>query len=267
MLPQILCSHLVSLGHNEFVYQHCIEHSNIVRMLEYVLFDSEMQKTVLLDCTTLGRWVPCQCERSLTHWGRATHICVSKLPIIDSDNGLSPGWRQAITWTNGGILLTGPLGTNLSEILSKIHTFSFKKMHLKTLSAKWRPFCLGLNVLNCNPVISVEHVSLSNFTQMLLFLSLTYGIKMKLKWLLFAEFGVLHVTYFFCHLLHYVESCWNMLFKEMWHTDGAVGSAVAITRLILGLCPANERRHYKVTPSLIGWAQTYNQPCIMLWLR
>ena len=31
--------------------------------------------------------------------------------------------------------------------------------------------------------------------------------------------------------------------------------------LILGLCPANERRRYKVTPSLIGWAQTWNQPC------
>ena len=28
--------------------------------------------------------------------------------------------------------------------------------------------------------------------------------------------------------------------------------------LILGLRPTNERRRYKVTPSLIGWAQTYN---------
>ena len=27
-------------------------------------------------------------------------------------------------------------------------------------------------------------------------------------------------------------------------------------RLILGLRQANERRRYKVTPSLIGWAQT-----------
>ena len=26
----------------------------------------------------------------LTHWGRETHICVSKLTIIGSDNGLSP---------------------------------------------------------------------------------------------------------------------------------------------------------------------------------
>ena len=32
----------------------------------------------------------------LTHWGRVTHICVSKLSILGSDNGLSPGRRQAI---------------------------------------------------------------------------------------------------------------------------------------------------------------------------
>ena len=88
-----------------------------------------------------------QCDNCwpLTHWGRVTHICVSKLPTIGSDNGLSPGRRQAIIWTNAGILLFGPLGSNFSEI--EIDTFSFKKMHLKLSSAKWRPFCLGLNVL------------------------------------------------------------------------------------------------------------------------
>ena len=83
----------------------------------------------------------------LTHWGGVTHICVSKLTIIASDNGSSPDWRQAIIWTNAGILLIGPLGTNFSEILIAILTFSFKKMHLKVSSAKRRPFCLGLNVL------------------------------------------------------------------------------------------------------------------------
>ena len=36
------------------------------------------------------------------------------------------------------------------------------------------------------------------------------------------------------------------------------------TRLLLGLRPANERRRYKVTPCLIGWAQTNNQPCIYM---
>ena len=83
----------------------------------------------------------------LTHWGRVTHICVSKLTIIGSNNGLSPTRCQAIICTNAGILSIGPLGTNFSEILIEIHTFSFKKMHLKMSSAKWRPFCLGLNVL------------------------------------------------------------------------------------------------------------------------
>ena len=83
----------------------------------------------------------------LTHWGRVTHICVSKPTIIDSDNGLSPGRRQAIIWTNAGILLIWPLGTNFSEILIEIDIFLFKKMHLKVSSEKLRPFCLSLNVL------------------------------------------------------------------------------------------------------------------------
>ena len=75
------------------------------------------------------------------------HICVSKLTIIGSDNGLSPERHQAIIWTNGGILLIWPLGTNFSEISIDIHTFSFKKIHFKMSSGKWQPFCLGLNVL------------------------------------------------------------------------------------------------------------------------
>ena len=84
----------------------------------------------------------------LTHWGRMTHISLGKCTINSSDNGLSPGWRQAIIWTNAGILLIEPLGTNFSEILIRIQIFSIKKMCLKMSSAKWRPFCLCLNVLN-----------------------------------------------------------------------------------------------------------------------
>ena len=76
-----------------------------------------------------------------------THICVNNLTNIGSVNGLSPGRRQAITWINAGILLVVPLGTNFSEISIEIPTFSFKKMRLKVSSAKWRPFCLSLNVL------------------------------------------------------------------------------------------------------------------------
>ena len=71
----------------------------------------------------------------------------SELTIIGSDNGLSPERHQAIIWTNAGILLIGPLGTNFSEILIEIQTFSLKKMRLKISSGKCRPFCIGLDVL------------------------------------------------------------------------------------------------------------------------
>ena len=73
---------------------------------------------------------------TLTYW-------VSKLTIIGSDNGLSPDRRQAIIWTNAGLLLIGPLGTNFSEILIEILTFPLKKMRLKVLSAKQQPYVLA----------------------------------------------------------------------------------------------------------------------------
>ena len=75
-----------------------------------------------------------------------THICVAKLTIIGSDNGLLAGRRQAIIWTNAGLLSNGPLWTYFSENLIKIQQFSLDKMHMK-MSGKWHPSCLGLNVL------------------------------------------------------------------------------------------------------------------------
>ena len=76
-----------------------------------------------------------------------THICVSKLTIIGWGNGMSPGRRRAIIWTNAGILLIWPLGTNFGENLIEIHTFSFTKICWKMSSGKWQTLCLGLNVL------------------------------------------------------------------------------------------------------------------------
>ena len=86
----------------------------------------------------------CPC---LTHWGRVTHICVGKLTIIGSENGLTPSRRQAIIWTNAGLLSNGTLRTYFSDILIKIQQFSLKKMHLKMSSVKRRLCRLGLNVL------------------------------------------------------------------------------------------------------------------------
>ena len=56
-------------------------------------------------------------------------IYVSKLTTIGPYNGLSPGWYQAIVWTNAGI--------NFSGILIDIRAFSSKKMHFQMSSGKW----------------------------------------------------------------------------------------------------------------------------------
>ena len=92
----------------------------------------------------------------LTHSGPVTHKCIINLTLIGSDNGLSPGWHQAVIWTNAGILLIGPLGTNFIEIIFEIQTLSFKKKYLKLSSVKYRPCCLGLNELKQDCCTSME---------------------------------------------------------------------------------------------------------------
>ena len=101
----------------------------------------------------------------LTHWGRVTHICVGNQSIIGSYNGLSPFRRQAIIWTNVGILLILPLGTNCNGIVIDIHTFSFNEVHWKMSSGKCRPFCLGLNMLihwGLNNIANIQQTACLN---------------------------------------------------------------------------------------------------------
>ena len=64
-----------------------------------------------------------------------THICVGKLTIIGSDNGLSPGRRPAIIWTNAEMLLFGPLGSNFCEceIVVEIDKFSYQENAFETV--------------------------------------------------------------------------------------------------------------------------------------
>ena len=84
-----------------------------------------------------------------------THICVNKLISVGSDNGLSPARHRVIIWTNTAIFIIRTSGTLFSEILIEIHIYPFTKMHLKMSSGKWRPFCLGLNVLMLFIMISI----------------------------------------------------------------------------------------------------------------
>ena len=71
------------------------------------------------------------------------HICVGKLAITGSDDGLAPGRRQAIIWTNAAVLLIRTLGTNFSDILSEINIFSnaFENVVCEMASIFSRPEC------------------------------------------------------------------------------------------------------------------------------
>ena len=88
-------------------------------------------------CRSLAKWQTV--EKNLFNWYIATtsykRLIVEakwcmyasvKEPSFDSENDLAPGRRQAILWTNAGILLIGPLETNFSEIIIGIQQFSFK---------------------------------------------------------------------------------------------------------------------------------------------
>ena len=84
----------------------------------------------------------------LTHWGWVMHICISRLTITGSDNGLSPGRRQAIIWTNPGILLIGPLENkllwkfNLSSNIF-IHENAIESVVCEMAAISSRPQCVN----------------------------------------------------------------------------------------------------------------------------
>ena len=185
-----------------------------------------------------------------------THICVSKLTIIGSDKGLSPDRRQAIIWTNAGILLIGPLGTNFSEILINIHAFSFKKMHLKMSYGKWRPFCLGLGVLvNKRSPWSKCFGHIQN-------------IPRNIHTVLFSFILLcLHCKYFgSIRSIYLVSFC--AASRALVHRYDCTSASLVILHegsgIILCMRPANARRRYFVMPSLTDWAQILDDPW-MIW--
>ena len=104
--------------------------------------------------TYRGLVTPCGGIDMLTHWGRLTHIYVNKLTIIGSDNGLSPGGRQAIIWTNDGIFLIGPLGINKRQwnlnrnLKIFIQENAFENVVWKMAAILSRPQCVNFGAGN-----------------------------------------------------------------------------------------------------------------------
>ena len=100
-----------------------LENMGITDCYQTTLWHIKVQTHLRFPCRKM--WM--EFWANLTHWGREMHTCVGKLTIIASDNGLSPGQRQTIIWTNAGILLIGPLGTNFNEIIIEFIHFHSRK--------------------------------------------------------------------------------------------------------------------------------------------
>ena len=120
-------------------------------------------------------------RNELTHWGRVTHVCVSKIIIFGSDNGLSPGRRQAIILTNAAILLIGLLGTNLSEFfLSKFKHFHSRKCIWKCRLRNFVCFFRNIlcvmffNVYRADNISANGHHDFTQFDGMLTWAPFTY---------------------------------------------------------------------------------------------
>ena len=82
--------------------------------LTICVYELNISKCTWSDIAATNQMISRKCRTNLNHSGRVTHTRVNKLIIIVSDNGLSPGRRQAIIWTNAAMLLIGPLGTNFN---------------------------------------------------------------------------------------------------------------------------------------------------------
>ena len=160
------------------------------------------------------------------------HKCVGKLTTIGSDNGLSSDRRQAIIRTNAGILSIGPLGTKFCEILIQIQKFSLTKIRLKNVVCEMA-FCYllpsgtppkrrGRRSQGC-PLLARPEVS-----------------PRQPPGATPPRTG---------------QVPGNTTRESFWWRHGAE-TLYALPGLMLGLRPGNERRRYKVIPSLIGWTQT-----------
>ena len=103
--------------------------------------------------------------RHLTHWGRVTYICVHKLTIIVSDNGLSPCRHQSIIRTNARIVLIGPPGNFNWNSYIFIPETAFDNVW-KTAAIFSRPQCVNspaeLTIMHSQYVLQFDTWSTDN---------------------------------------------------------------------------------------------------------
>ena len=82
-----------------------------------------------------------------------------------------------------------------------------------------------------------------------------WEMKPNFHWILYLIRVIYLINY--RHLAPYDDTCHVRMHDGIHKDQLRIGlPPIHYRELILGVHPANERRCYKVTPSLIGWVQT-----------
>ena len=145
-----------------------------------------------------------------------THICVIKLIIIDSDNGLAPVRRQAIIWTNAGILSIGPFNWNKLQWKFNRNSYifiqenAFENVVWKMASILSRPQCVKWQLV-CKFSI-VERNLLFIFCFYACFIHyLSFAHHFPHKWVLLSHSFII-LSNMYCHipqiLYSFVSNVW-----------------------------------------------------------
>ena len=153
------------------------------------------------------------------------YICIGNLTIIGSDDGLSPVRCQAIIWTNDGVLLIKPLGTNYSEILIEMQTLSCKKMHLKMSSGKCPPFYPCHNILTHGGRDKMADIFQTTFSNAFSLMKI-YEFSIRFHWSLFLRFKSTIFQHWFRWWLgadQATSHCLNQWWFNYWRIYASLG--------------------------------------------
>ena len=126
------------------------------------------------------------------------------------------------------------------------------------MSAKCQPYLWGLTLVSCQlPWLHNLDTSMENASISYQFMYAQDGMKHYYQK---SNYQLWIVPCFWHFIVYYHHRQWNII--DLCSMFTIIPLQLFInTVLILGLHPANERRCYFVTASLIGWAQAHNQPC------
>ena len=157
-----------------------------------------------------------------------THLCVGNLTIVGSDNGLSPGRRKAIIWTNAGILSIAPY--KQGNFCRNRHIFilknAFQNVIWEMTAILSRPQCVKTSFLIC-----VNICSLAVF-------KVWVGTSCK-----FSEWFITKIIY-----MYYIDFCTTMYWSCQYDVHFTRMISYHTKNFVIILTPVFSQRTYPFRP-------------------